>query len=62
MDAHRTELDALAQTLLENEVLERADIDRITGGVPAVAPPRIGELGIAADTAVNPAAPGGRQA
>ncbi|MGI8573203.1 MAG: ATP-dependent metallopeptidase FtsH/Yme1/Tma family protein [Solirubrobacteraceae bacterium] len=62
VDAHRTELDALAQTLLENEVLERADIDRITGGVPAVAPPRIGELGIAAATAVNPAAPGGRQA
>ncbi|MDQ6822827.1 MAG: ATP-dependent zinc metalloprotease FtsH [Actinomycetota bacterium] len=62
VNAHRTELDALAQTLLENEVLERADIDRITGGVPAVAPRRIGELGIAAATAVNPAAPGGRQA
>ncbi len=62
VDGHRQELDALAQTLLENEVLERADIDRITGSVPAVAPRRIGELGIAAATAVNPAAPNGRQA
>ena len=55
VDGHRTELDALAQTLLANEVLERADIDRITGGVPAVAPRRIGELGIAAATAAHPA-------
>jgi cell division protease FtsH len=62
VDGHRPELDALAQTLLENEVLERADIDRITGGVPAVAPRRIGELGIAAATAVNPASPGGGHA
>jgi hypothetical protein len=55
VESHREALDALAQTLLANEVLEREDIDRIVGDVPRVAPPRIGELGIAAATAVNPA-------
>jgi cell division protease FtsH len=56
IDAHRPQLDELAQTLLTNEVLERADIDRIIGGVPKAAPPRIGrgQLGIAAATAVKP--------
>jgi cell division protease FtsH len=55
VDTHRVHLDALAATLLTNEVLERADIDRIMGDVPRAAPPRIGELSIAAATAVNPA-------
>jgi cell division protease FtsH len=31
---HRDKLDALAMELLRNEVLERADIDRIMRGVP----------------------------
>jgi cell division protease FtsH len=51
LDTHRTQLDALASTLLSNEVLERADIDRIMGDTPAAAPPR---LSVAAATAVNP--------
>ncbi len=57
IDRHRAELDELAATLLSNEVLERADIDRIMVGVPAAAPPRLGggELGIAAATAERPA-------
>ena len=57
IDAHRQELDELAATLLANEVLEREDIDRIVGPIPRVAPPRIGGLGIAAATAMTPAAP-----
>jgi cell division protease FtsH len=32
--AHRTQLDALAEELLENEVLEREGIERIMDGVP----------------------------
>jgi cell division protease FtsH len=55
IDDHRTELDLLAATLLSNEVLERQDIERIMGGIPSAAPRRIGELGIAAATAVKPA-------
>jgi cell division protease FtsH len=48
--ANRSSLDALAQQLLEHEVLERADIDRIMGGVP--------RLRVAAATALDdPAAP-----
>ena len=54
VDTHRVHLDALAATLLANEVLERPDIDRIMGQVPRAAPPRIGELSVAAATAVNP--------
>jgi ATP-dependent Zn protease len=54
LDAHREQLDALASTLLANEVLERDDIDRIMGDTPPAAPQRIGELSIAAATAVNP--------
>jgi cell division protease FtsH len=56
IDRHRVQLDALAATLLSNEVLERDDIERIMAGVPAVAPPRLGggELGIAAATAQHP--------
>ena len=33
---HRDKLDELARALLRNEVLERADIDRIMAGVPRV--------------------------
>ena len=57
IDAHRPQLDELAATLLANEVLEREDIDRIMGGVPRAAPRRIGELAVAAATAVNRGAP-----
>ena len=55
IDSHRPQLDELAQTLLANEVLERPDISRIMGDTPPAAPRRIGELGIAAATATNPA-------
>jgi ATP-dependent Zn protease len=55
VDTHRVQLDALASTLLTNEVLERGDIDRFMGVVPRAAPSRIGELSVAAATAVNPA-------
>jgi cell division protease FtsH len=55
LDSHRAELDALAGTLLSNEVLEREDIDKIMGHVPKAAPSRVGELSVAAATAVNPA-------
>ena len=59
IDEHRPQLDELAATLLTNEVLERNDIDRIMGGVPSAAPPRIGrgKVGIAAASAAHPAAP-----
>jgi cell division protease FtsH len=59
IDSHRAQLDALASTLLENEVLERNDIERIMGDVPPAAPRRLGELSVAA-TAVNPAQPPGQ--
>jgi cell division protease FtsH len=55
IDEHRLELDKLAATLLSNEVLERKDIDQIMGGVPSAAPRRLGELEIAAATAMQPA-------
>jgi cell division protease FtsH len=55
LDSHRTQLDALATTLLANEVLERADIDEIMGDTPPAVPARVGELSIAAATALNPA-------
>ena len=61
VDAHRVELDELAATLLTNEVLERGDIDRIMGHVRRAAPSRIGELSVAAATAVNPARHLGRK-
>jgi cell division protease FtsH len=50
ISTHRTHLDMLASTLLENEVLERPDIDRIMLGVASVAPERrsSAQLGIAA--------------
>ena len=63
LDMHRPQLDELAATLLANEVLERADIDRIMGDTPNAAPRRIGggELGLAAATAVSPADPPARR-
>ncbi len=57
IDSNRTQLDALASTLLSNEVLERPDIDRIMGQTPPAAPRRIGELSVAAATALHPARP-----
>jgi cell division protease FtsH len=52
INTHRPQLEQLAETLLTNEVLERADIERIMDGVPQAAPPRIGggQLGVAAAT------------
>jgi ATP-dependent Zn protease len=63
IDMHRPQLDELAATLLSNEVLERADINRIMGDTPNAAPRRIGggELGLAAATAVSPADPPARR-
>jgi cell division protease FtsH len=57
IDSHREQLDALATTLLTNEVLERPDIERIMGDTPPAAPRRVGELSVAAATALNPAPP-----
>src|SRR5437588_3450312 len=57
IDSHREQLDALASTLLSNEVLERGDIDQIMGETPPAAPRRIGELSVAAATALKPAQP-----
>jgi cell division protease FtsH len=45
---HRAKLDELARSLLENEVLERAEIDRIMGDVPRVRRHGPGELRVAA--------------
>jgi cell division protease FtsH len=57
IDSHRKQLDELATTLLANEVLERNDIEKIMGDIPPAAPRRIGELSVAAATALNPAPP-----
>jgi len=58
IDSHREQLDALAGTLLTNEVLERNDIVKIMGDTPAAAPSRrSGELSVAAATALKPAPP-----
>jgi cell division protease FtsH len=58
IDSHREQLDELASTLLSNEVLERPDIDRVMGETPPAAPSRrVGELSVAAATALNPAPP-----
>jgi len=57
IDSHRAQLDALASTLLANEVLERPDIERIMGDTPPAAPRRVGELSVAAATALRPAPP-----
>jgi ATP-dependent Zn protease len=63
LDSHRPQLDELAATLLANEVLERADIDKIMAEVkPAARPGRgPGELEIAAATAMRPAEPPARR-
>jgi cell division protease FtsH len=62
IDSHRKQLDALASTLLANEVLERADIEQIIGDTPPAAPRRVGELSVAAATALHPAPPPRRRA
>jgi cell division protease FtsH len=58
--AHRPQLEALAATLLRNEVLERKDIDVIMSGVPTAAPQRrgTGRLEIAAASPAEPVKPG----
>jgi cell division protease FtsH len=50
LGAHRPQLDDLTGTLLEHEVMERRDIDRIMAGVPTARPDRRGgaHLGLAA--------------
>jgi cell division protease FtsH len=55
--AHRHELDAFANELLEHEVLERESIERIMEGVPRLERPGIGLHVVAAAKAH--AAPGG---
>jgi ATP-dependent Zn protease len=55
---HRRQLDALAQELLEHEVLDREAIDRIMKGVPRLErAPGVGLRVVAAATAAD-AAPG----
>jgi cell division protease FtsH len=49
LEGHRPQLDALAHSLLRDEVLERETIDRIMAGVPD-APPGSGGLRVAAAT------------
>jgi len=48
IEAHRPQLDELAQTLLGNEVLLRHDIDRIMAGEGPRIRPGAGHLGVAA--------------
>ncbi len=51
LGGHRRWLDALAAELLEHEVLERADIDRVLAELPrpgGAAAPSVGDLGVAA--------------
>jgi cell division protease FtsH len=55
LDSHRSQLDALAATLLAKEVLERDDIEQVMGDTPPAAPRRVGELSVAAATALKPA-------
>jgi cell division protease FtsH len=45
---HRPHLDALAEALLEHEVLERADIDRVLADLPRPAGAPSGDVGVAA--------------
>jgi cell division protease FtsH len=61
LDRHRPQLDALAARLLANEVLEREDIEQIMADTPPAAPRRLGELSVAAATALNPVSPRRRQ-
>ena len=56
--AHRTQLDALAHELLENEVLDREAIDRIMDGVPRMErAPGVGLRVVAATPHAPPARP-----
>jgi cell division protease FtsH len=57
--ANRDKLEAFAQELLENEVLERAAIDRIMGADPEAAP-LVAGMRVAAATAHAPQARGER--
>jgi cell division protease FtsH len=53
--SHREKLEELAEELLENEVLDRAAIDRIMAGVPRLErAPGVGLRVVAAATAVDP--------
>jgi cell division protease FtsH len=64
LEGHRDQLDALAATLLGNEVLERSDIDAIMEGVPGAvrgparrpSTPPPGHLSVAAAAAPEPPA------
>ena len=60
---HRPQLDRLARALLDDEVLERAEIDRIMEGTAVTAPDRRAgfHLGIAA-ASTEPAEPAPRSA
>ena len=51
---HRDKLDALAESLLVNEVLEREEIDRIMAGTAAADRAPAGGLHVAASTATEP--------
>jgi cell division protease FtsH len=56
---HRAQLDQLAAALLDNEVLEREEIDRIMAGIPVTAPDRragfpLGLAAAATETSVDP--------
>jgi cell division protease FtsH len=57
LESHHPQLDAMALTLLEREVMERGDIDRIMNGIPKARPDRRpgSHIGIAAATAEQPA-------
>jgi cell division protease FtsH len=60
INGNREQLDALAETLLTSEVLERTDIDRIMDGRSAERhklPPTVRQLGIAAAAAADVPAP-----
>jgi hypothetical protein len=54
--AHRATLERFAQELLENEVLERPQIDKIMDGVPRIdrRPDRHGGLRVAAASKRQP--------
>ena len=56
VDTHRELLDTLAAELLQREVLERDELDRIMDGIPRLERRRpVGDLRIASSTALPPA-------
>jgi cell division protease FtsH len=61
LEAHRQQLDDLADALLEHEVLDDAEIDRVLQGLPIerqVEPPAEGDDGAAHEThAMSPESP-----